>query len=169
MEYQLGAVWALARSVGDAVVYVKPHGALYNTMAVDEATAAVVVAAVKAVDPTLVLLGLAGGVALDVADRAGLATAAEAFADRAYTPAGQLVSRKEPGAVLHDADLVARRMVRLVEQGVVEAVDGTDVPVRAQSLCVHGDSPGAVAMASAVRAALTGAGVEIAPFVVRAA
>jgi UPF0271 protein len=168
VEYQLGAVWALARSVGDDVVYVKPHGALYNTMAVDEGVAAVVVAAVKAVDPSLVLLGLAGGVALDVADRAGLATAAEAFADRAYTPGGQLVSRKEPGAVLHDADLVARRMVRLVEDGVVEAVDGTDVPVRAQSLCVHGDSPGAVRMASAVRAALTGAGVQIAPFVVRA-
>ncbi|MEW1956391.1 5-oxoprolinase subunit PxpA [Kineococcus sp. NPDC059986] len=168
VEYQLGAVWALARSVGDDVVYVKPHGALYNTMAVDEGVAAVVVAAVKAVDPSLVLLGLAGGVALDVADRAGLATAAEAFADRAYTPGGQLVSRKEPGAVLHDADLVARRMVRLVEDGVVEAVEGTDVPVRAQSLCVHGDSPGAVRMASAVRAALTGAGVQIAPFVVRA-
>ncbi|WP_432541772.1 LamB/YcsF family protein [Kineococcus sp. SYSU DK002] len=164
VEYQLGAVWALARSVGDAVVYVKPHGALYNTMAVDEATASVVVAAVKAVDPSLVVLGLAGGVALDVADRAGLPTAAEAFADRAYTPAGQLVSRKEPGAVLHDADLVARRMVRLVQEGVVEAIDGTDVPVRAQSLCVHGDSPGAVGMAAATRAALIDAGVGIAPF-----
>lgn len=167
VEYQLGAVWALTRSVGGSVAYVKPHGALYNTIAVDEATAAVVVAAVKAVDPSLVVLGLAGGVVLDVAERAGLATAAEAFADRAYTPQGQLVSRKEPGAVLHDADEVAARMVRLVSEGVVRAVDGSDVAVRAQSLCVHGDSPGAIGMAAATRAALVGAGVRIAPFVGR--
>lgn len=167
VEYQLGAVWALTRSVGGSVAYVKPHGALYNTIAVDEATAAVVVAAVKAVDPSLVVLGLAGGVVLDVAERAGLATAAEAFADRAYTPQGQLVSRKEPGAVLHDADEVAARMVRLVTEGVVRAVDGSDVAVRAQSLCVHGDSPGAIGMAAATRAALVGAGVRIAPFVGR--
>ncbi|WP_432491759.1 LamB/YcsF family protein [Kineococcus gypseus] len=167
VEYQLGALWALARSVGDAVVYVKPHGALYNTTAVDAATAAVVVAAVRAVDPSLVLLGLAGGVALEVADRAGLATAAEAFADRAYTPAGHLVPRSRAGAVLHDADLVARRVVRLVQEGVVEAVDGSDVPVRAESVCVHGDSPGAVGMAAATRAALVDAGVGIAPFVAR--
>nr|WP_240895626.1 5-oxoprolinase subunit PxpA [Kineococcus siccus] len=167
VEYQLGAVWALTRSVGGSVAYVKPHGALYNTIAVDAATAAVVVAAVRAVDPSLVVLGLAGGVVLDVAERAGLATAAEAFADRAYTPQGQLVSRKEPGAVLHDADEVAARMVRLVSEGVVRAVDGSDVAVRAQSVCVHGDSPGAIGMAAATRAALVGAGVQIASFVGR--
>jgi UPF0271 protein len=167
VEYQLGAVWALARTVGGSVGYVKPHGALYNTIAVDEATASVVVAAVKAVDPSWVVLGLAGSVTLEVAERAGLATAAEAFADRAYTPQGQLVSRKEPGAVLHDATEVAARMVRLVQEGVVQAVDGSDVPVRAESLCVHGDSPGAIGMAAATRAALVAAGIGIAPFVGR--
>jgi 5-oxoprolinase (ATP-hydrolysing) subunit A len=167
VEYQLGAVWAQARSVGGSVTYVKPHGALYNTIAQDEATAEVVVAAIRAIDPSWVVLGLAGGVALEVAERAGLATAAEAFADRAYTPTGHLVSRKEPGAVLHDSAEVSERMVRLVADGLVRAVDGTDVAVRADSLCVHGDSPGAVGMAAAVRSALLASGVEIAPFVGR--
>jgi len=164
VEYQLGAVWAQARSVGGSVAYVKPHGALYNTIAEDPATAAVVVRAILAVDPSWVMLGLAGGVALDVAERAGLATAAEAFADRAYTPTGHLVSRRVPGAVLHDASAVSARMLRLVSEGVVEAIDGTDVTVRAESLCVHGDSPGAVGMAAAVRTTLLDAGVSIAPF-----
>lgn len=164
VEYQLGALGALASSAGGRMVYVKPHGALYNTIARDERQARVVVAAVRAIDPSLVLLGLAGGVVLDVAEAAGLATAAEAFADRAYTPDGHLVSRSKDGAVLHDADAVAARMVRLAQEGVVQAVDGSDVAVRAESICVHGDSPGAIAMANATRAALEAAGVTIAPF-----
>ncbi|GEK81589.1 LamB/YcsF family protein [Agrococcus baldri] len=164
VEYQLGAVQALAASAGGRAVYVKPHGALYNTIARDERKARDVVAAIRAVDPSLVLLGLAGGVVLEVAERAGLATAAEAFADRAYTPEGLLVSRTEAGSVLHDPALVAARMVRLAQEGVVEAVDGTDVAVRAESICVHGDSAGAIAMAEATRSALEAAGVTIAPF-----
>ena len=164
VEYQLGALGALASSAGGRMVYVKPHGALYNTIARDERQAKVVVAAVQAIDPSLVLLGLAGGVVLDVAERAGLATAAEAFADRAYTPDGHLVSRSQEGSVLHDADAVAARMVRLAQEGVVQAIDGSDVAVRAESICVHGDSPGAIAMAEATRAALEAAGVAIAPF-----
>ncbi len=164
VEYQLGALQALATAAGGAVVYVKPHGALYNTIARDERQAQDVVAAIRAVDPSLVLLGLAGGVVLDVAERAGLATAAEAFADRAYTPDGLLVSRSEPGSVLHEPELVAARMVRLAEEGVVEAIDGSQVAVRAESICVHGDSAGAIAMAEATRAALEAAGVTIAPF-----
>lgn len=164
VEYQLGALQALAAAVGGSAAYVKPHGALYNTIARDERQARVVVAAIRAVDPSLVLLGLAGGVVLDVAERAGLATAAEAFADRAYTPEGLLVSRTEPGSVLHDPGLVAERMVRLAQQGVLEAVDGSDVAIRAESICVHGDSAGAIAMAEATRAALESAGVTIAPF-----
>ena len=164
VEYQLGALDALARSAGGKVVYVKPHGALYNTSARDERQALDVVRAIRAVDPSLVLLGLAGGVALEVAEREGLAAAAEAFADRAYTPAGLLVSRSEEGSVLHNADAVAARMVRLAQEGVVEAIDGTDVRVRADSICVHGDSPGAIAMATETRAALEAAGVRIAPF-----
>lgn len=139
--YQLGALQGLAAAEGAAVTYVKPHGALYNTAQVDERVAHDVAAAVAAVDPGLVMLGLPGSAALAAAARAGLRTAAEAFADRAYTPSGTLLSRREPGAVLHDAELVARRMLQLVAEGVVEAADGTLVAVRADSVCVHGDSP----------------------------
>ncbi|MCH1883130.1 5-oxoprolinase subunit PxpA [Agrococcus sp. ARC_14] len=164
VEYQLGALQALAGAAGGRAVYVKPHGALYNTIARHERQAKDVVAAIRAVDPSLVLLGLAGAVVLDIAERAGLATAAEAFADRAYTSEGLLVSRNERGSVLHDPMLVASRMVRLAREGVVEAIDGTDVAVRAESICVHGDSAGAIAMARATREALEAAGVTIAPF-----
>ncbi|MCI1019876.1 LamB/YcsF family protein [Microbacterium sp. C5A9] len=164
VEYQLGALIGLAAAVGGTVAYVKPHGALYNTIARDERQSKDVVAAIRAIDPSLVLLGLAGGVVLDVAARAGLATAAEAFADRAYQPDGQLVSRTEPGSVLHDPAEVAERMVRLAGEGVIRAIDGTDVPVSAQSICVHGDSPGSVAMAAETKRMLQDAGITIAPF-----
>ncbi|WP_312169824.1 5-oxoprolinase subunit PxpA [Microbacterium sp.] len=164
VEYQLGALIGLATAVGGTVAYVKPHGALYNTIARDERQSKDVVAAIRAIDPSLVLLGLAGGVVLDVAARAGLATAAEAFADRAYQPDGQLVSRTEPGSVLHDPAAVAERMVRLAGEGVIRAIDGTDVPVSAQSICVHGDSPGSVAMAAETKRMLQQAGITIAPF-----
>lgn len=164
VEYQLGALEGLTRSVGGTVAYVKPHGALYNTIARDERQAKDVVAAIRAVNPRLVLLGLAGGVVLDVARRAGLAVAAEAFADRAYLPDGQLVSRTQEGAVLHDASAVAERMLRLAQEGVIRAIDGTDVRVEAQSICVHGDSRGSVAMAAETRRLLESAGIVIAPF-----
>ncbi|WP_375294484.1 LamB/YcsF family protein [Microbacterium sp.] len=169
VEYQLGALMGLAGAAGGAVRYVKPHGALYNTIARDERQARDVVAAIRAVDPSLVMLGLAGGVAIDVAERAGLATAAEAFADRAYTPGGELVSRTEPGSVLHDPELVAARMLRLAREGVIEAVDGSLVPVRAASICVHGDSTGAIEMARATRDLLEAEGIRIAPFAGEAA
>ena len=164
VEYQLGALMGLASAAGGDVAYVKPHGALYNTIARDERQARAVVAAIRAIDPDLVLLGLAGGVVLDVAEREGLQTAAEAFADRAYQPDGQLVSRTEAGSVLHDPAAVAERMVRLAGEGVIRAIDGTDVPVSAQSICVHGDSPGSVAMAAETRRMLQDAGITIAPF-----
>lgn len=164
VEYQLGALIGLASAVGGTVAYVKPHGALYNTIARDERQSAAVVAAVCAVDPNLVLLGLAGGVVLDVAAKAGLAVAAEAFADRAYRPDGTLVSRAEDGAVLHDPAVVAERMVRLADEGVIRAIDGTDVRVDAQSICVHGDSAGSVAMAAETKRMLQQAGITIAPF-----
>ena len=107
---------------------------------------------------------LPGSAALAAAAEAGLATATEAFADRAYTPEGRLVSRREPGAVLHDADDVARRMLRLVTEGVVTAVDGSDVAVRADSVCVHGDSPGAVAMARRIREVFDAEGIALTAF-----
>ena len=164
VEYQLGALIGLASAVGGRVAYVKPHGALYNTIARDERQSADVVAAIKAIDPNLVLLGLAGGVVLEVAERAGLAVAAEAFADRAYQSDGQLVSRTQDGAVLHDPAAVAERMVRLADEGVIRAIDGTDVRVDAQSICVHGDSPGSIAMAAETKRMLQDAGITIAPF-----
>ena len=167
VEYQLGALAGLASAVGGRVTYVKPHGALYNTIARDRRQAKAVVAAIKAVNPNLTMLGLAGGVALTVAREAGLAVAAEAFADRAYRPDGHLVSRTQEGAVLHDPAEIAERMLRLAEEGVVRAIDGTDVSIAAQSICVHGDSPGAVATAAAVRRRLEASGVTVAPFAAR--
>lgn len=161
---QLGSLEAFCRVAGTRISYVKPHGALYNAIVHHEAQARAVVAAVKAYDPGLAVLGLPGSVFLRIAEEQGLRPVREAFADRAYTPAGTLVSRREPGSVLHAPELVASRMVRLVQDGTLEAVDGTTITLEADSICTHGDSPGAVAMASAVRDALTGAGVEIAPF-----
>ncbi|MCW0212186.1 MAG: LamB/YcsF family protein [Pseudonocardia sp.] len=162
--YQLGALAAMCRVTGTSVRYVKPHGALYNATVHHEEQAAAVVAAVRDYDPALPILGLPGSALLRAAERAGLRAVPEFFVDRGYTPEGVLVSRREPGALLHDAEEVTARLLRLLEEGVVRAVDGTDVPVRAESACVHGDSPGAVAMATAVRAGLDRAGVSLRPF-----
>ncbi len=162
--YQIGALEALCRVAGARVEYVKPHGALYNAIVSHEEQAAAVVAAVAAVDPSLPVMGLPGSVFLELAVEAGLRTGAEAFADRAYTPEGHLVPRRHHGAVLHDPHEVATRMVRLATEGRITAIDGTEIEVQADSICTHGDSPGAVEMARALREALTAEGVEIAPF-----
>ena len=163
--YQLGALQGICAAVGATVRYVKPHGALYNAVVHHEAQAAALVEAVRRVDPSLPVLGLPGSVLLAVAHDAGLPTVTEAFADRAYTAQGRLVPRSEAGAVLHDPESVAARAVRMVVTGLVVAADGSAVTVGARSLCVHGDSPGAVSMATAVRAGLEAAGVTIQPFV----
>ncbi|WP_375001846.1 LamB/YcsF family protein [Aeromicrobium sp. CTD01-1L150] len=163
--YQLGALDALARAAGGRVAYVKPHGALYHAIGHHEEQAAAVVEAVTAHDPGLAALGLPGSLWLRRADQAGLPTFREAFADRAYTREGTLVPRSHPGAVLHDADLVATRVLRLVTEGVVESVDGHAVAVEADSICVHGDTPGAVDLARAVRRRLDEAGLEVTAFV----
>jgi UPF0271 protein len=163
--YQIGALDALARVGGGRVRYVKPHGALYNDAASSTTVAGAVVEAVAAYNPTLPLLGLAGSQLLTVAADAGLRTVAEAFADRGYTTEGLLVPRSLPGSVLHDESDIAARVVALVTTGVVKAVDGSDVTVAAESVCVHGDTEGAVGIARAVRAALDEAGVSVEPFV----
>jgi UPF0271 protein len=162
--YQLGALDGIARVCGGRVGYLKPHGALYNAIVEHEAQAAAVVRAVVQYDAALPVLGLPGSAFLRLATDAGLRTVTEAFADRAYTPGGTLVPRREPGALLHDAAEVAERVVRMVTGSGVVAVDGSVVPITADSVCVHGDSPGAVAMAGAVRAALERAGVDIRAF-----
>lgn len=161
--YQIGALQGLCAAAGTRVRYVKPHGALYNTIASDARQGAAVIAAIRAVDPGLALMGLAGSAILARAADAGLATLAEAFADRAYMPDGALVSRRDPGAVLHDADLIAARMLRLVTEGCIEAVDGSRLRLRADSICVHGDSPGAVAITTRIRQILTDHGITISP------
>lgn len=162
--YQIGALDGLARAAGGRVSYVKPHGALYNTIVRHEAQAQAVVDAVTAYDASLPVLGLPGSEFLRRAETAGLRTVPEAFADRAYTPEGTLVSRREPGAVLHDVDEVARRVLQLVTDRTVTAVDGTEVAVDAASVCLHGDTPAAVDMARAVRELLQRHGIEPAPF-----
>jgi len=163
--YQIGALKGLAAAAGTTVRYVKPHGALYNTIAHDKRQAHDVIAAIHAIDPSLCLVALAGSPLIEWARAAGLRTIAEAFADRAYMPDGALVSRREKGAVLHDPHEVAERMLKLATQGVVTAIDGSTVRIEADSVCVHGDSPGAVEMACEVRALLERSGVVIRSFV----
>lgn len=163
--YQIGALQALTRTSGSVLGYVKPHGALYNTIVEHRDQARAVAEAVHAADPNLPVLGLAGSVFFEEARRVGLRTVAEAFADRAYRPDGQLLSRAEPGAVLRDPDEIARRVLTMVDTGTVTAVDGSMVPIEVESICVHGDSPGAVGIARAVRNRLLEAGIELAAFV----
>ena len=162
--YQVGALEAFARVAGSRVRYVKPHGALYNAIVHHEEQAAAVVAAVVAYDPALPVLGLPGSVFLRRAAEAGLTTVAEAFADRAYTPEGTLVSRRLPGAVLHDPAEIARRCVAMAAGESITDVEGGQLTLQPQSICVHGDTPGAVGIARQVRDALTAAGTEPAPF-----
>lgn len=162
--YQLAAIGGVARTAGGTVRYVKPHGALYNTAFGDEGQAEAVARAVAAFDPSLVVLGLPGSQLLARAEAHGLDTAIEAFADRAYMPDGTLASRRTPGSVLHDPEQVAARMLDLVRTGGIPDTSGGTVRVDAASICTHGDSPGAVAMARAVRESLENAGVSIRAF-----
>ncbi|TLM87186.1 LamB/YcsF family protein [Pseudarthrobacter sp. NamE5] len=163
--YQLGALEAIARAAGGGIRYVKPHGSLYITIVTHQAQARAVVDAVKAFGGDLPLLLLPGSVALSTARAAGLRGVAEAFADRAYNPDGTLVSRREPGAVLHDEDAVAANMVRFATEGTIIAREGSAIRTSAESICLHGDTAGAVSMAAAVRRELEAAGVEIRSFV----
>jgi UPF0271 protein len=162
--YQIGALDAFARVAGTRVRYVKPHGALYNSCVVDEAQAAAVVRAVREYDDALPVLGLPGSALLRHAERAGLRAVPEGFADRGYTPEGRLVPRSEAGALVTDPDSVVRRAVRMAETGEVVAVDGTIRSMPVESLCVHGDTPGAVELARRVRGALAAAGIDVRPF-----
>jgi UPF0271 protein len=167
--YQIGALQGIARAAGTTVTYVKPHGALYNTIVHDARQAQDVVTAIREIDPSLAVLGLPNSEVLRAADAAGLRTVTEAFADRAYTPAGTLVSRRDTGSVLHDAEQVAARMVQLATERTLTAIDGSTIQVTADSICVHGDSPGATDMARHVRLALTAAGIDLTAFAPRPA
>jgi UPF0271 protein len=161
--YQLGALDAMARASGTRVRYVKPHGALYHRVDVDDRCARAVAEAAR-VFGDLTLVASAGSAARLAALHLGVAVAAEAFADRGYLADGRLAPRTSPGAVLTHPEVAARQAVSLATEGVVTALDGTKVTVAAASICVHGDTPGALSIARAVRAALEAAGVTIAPF-----
>ena len=163
VSYQLGALAGFAAAAGTYVSYVKPHGALYNTIVHHEGQAQAVIDGVRCI-AELPIVGLPGSVVLRLADEAGLRAVTEAFVDRAYNADGTLVPRSQPGAVLHDADQIASRTVRMVTDGVVTAIDGSEITIRTESMCVHGDTPGAVAIARAVRAALETADVDVRPF-----
>lgn len=162
--YQIGALQGLAHAAGTCVRYVKPHGALYNTIAHDKRQALAVIAAIKAVDATLPLVVLAGSPLTTLAREEGLTVIAEAFADRAYHADGTLVSRREAGSVLHDPRQVAQRMLQLITEGGLESIEGKFTPIAADSICVHGDSPGAIDMARQLRALLEQSGIQIRSF-----
>lgn len=161
--YQIGALDALARAHGTRVSYVKPHGALYNTIVKDRAQAQAVVDGVRAFGELPVML-LPGSVAIDLAEKKGLRVIREAFADRNYTAEGTLVPRYDGDAVIHDADAVAARVLQVATTGAVTAVDGTELAVDAESVCVHGDSPGAVDLTRAIVDRLRGEGIDIRSF-----
>lgn len=160
---QIRAVAEAATAAGTSLRHVKPHGALYNVAARDPEVAAVVAKAVRAVSPNLVLVGLAGSASLDAGRAAGLAVAAEAFADRRYEPDGRLRDRRHPDALIDDPVAAGEQAVSIVRDGHASAVDGQSVALAADSICVHGDQPGAAARARGVRAALEAAGVELRP------
>ena len=161
VRYQLGALYAFAESQSVRIQHVKPHGALYNMAAVDEKLARAMCEAVYEFDPEIIFMGLAGSKMIEMAEAVGLRAASEVFADRAYNDDGTLVSRKLPGAVIKDKDLAIRRVVRMVKEGKVESVNGTDIAIRADSICVHGDNPKALEFVKNIRETLIAEGVEI--------
>ncbi|WP_338678151.1 5-oxoprolinase subunit PxpA [Streptomyces sp. SCSIO 30461] len=165
IAYQIGALQVFARAAGGCVSYVKPHGALYNRVVHDQDQAEAVVAGVLLTGGRLPVLGLPGSRLHTAAERSGLPVVTEAFADRAYTADGTLVPRGREGAVLTDPDVVMERSVAIAGSGVVTSLCGATVGVRAKSLCLHGDTPGAVALARRVRAALEASGVHVEAFV----
>ena len=163
--YQIGALRSLAQVAGTTVSYVKPHGALYTTIVHHPGQARAVVDAIVSLDASLPVMVLPNSEIERAARAAGLRTVSEAFADRAYNPDGTLVSRTLPGSVLHDVGAVTDHVLRLAVDRQIRAIDGSLIDVDAESICLHGDTPGAVAMAVAVRAALLGSGIEIRSFV----
>lgn len=162
--YQVGALQGLARSVGQKVSHVRAHGALGNMTDEDPEMAKTLVGAVAAMESNLALMTMAGCAADKAAKAAGLKVARQAFADRAYNDDGTLVARSEPGAVLDDAKAATERVIRLAEEGVIETINGKKLRLDARVVCVHGDTPAAVAMAESIRTALENRGIAIKPY-----
>jgi UPF0271 protein len=160
---QIGALAAIARAEGAAVRHVKAHGALYNMAARDRRLADAIARAIKAFDASLIMFGLPSSPMIEAGGAAGLRVAAEGFADRAYEPDGSLTPRSRAGAVIHDPALVVERAVRMVRDGVVLTPDGKAIPLRVETICVHGDTPGAPQLTRQIRAGLEAAGIAVRP------
>lgn len=163
VQYQIGALSAFCKAKGVKLEHVKPHGAMYNMAGKDAALAEAICEGIREVDEELILLGLAGSEMIRAAKRLGLRTANEIFADRAYEEDGSLVARSKPGAMITDEDLAIQRVIRMIRDGVVTAVTGKDISVSAQSVCVHGDGPKALAFVKKIHQALDAEGIVIAP------
>ena len=163
MLAQIGALDAIARAEGTRLQHVKAHGALYNMAARDRALADAIARAIKAFDASLIMFGLPNSPMIDAGRAAGLRVAAEGFADRAYQPDGSLTPRSRPGAVIHDPEVVVARAVRMATAGVVRTPAGDEIALQVHTICVHGDTPGAADLTRRIRAALTGAGVDVRP------
>jgi UPF0271 protein len=162
--YQIGALQAFAKAQGLKVEHVKPHGALYLMAVEDEKISEAIVEAIAGVDKDLIFVALAGSKGermTKIGEKVGLRVAYEAFPDRAYTSEGTLVSRRQPGAVINDPDVVAQRALMMAKEGKVVAINGTEIPFRPETLCVHGDTPGAVNLVKIIKQILTEAGVEV--------
>lgn len=163
IKYQIGALWAFTTSKGARLQHVKAHGALYNTAAKDPVLAEAIAEAIYEVDKDLILVGLANSEMIKAGKKIGLKVANEVFADRAYNPDGTLVSRSKEGAVIHDTDLAIARVIRMIKEGKVQAINGEDIDIKADSICVHGDNPQAVDFVESIRKELEKEGVEIVP------
>ena len=163
IKYQVGALWAFAKAEGLKLQHVKPHGAFYNMAAKDEKLAAAICEGIFEVDPELIVLGLAGSAHITAAEKVGLRCASEVFADRGYMDDGTLVPRSMPGAMIHDKDEAIERTVRMVKQGCVETISGKIIPIKADSICVHGDNPDAVGFVRNIREKLIAEGVAVVP------
>jgi 5-oxoprolinase (ATP-hydrolysing) subunit A len=161
--YQIGALATMAAAQGIRLQHVKAHGALYNIAVRDAAVADAIARATAAVDSSLILFGLPGSELIAAGRRAGLRTAGEGFADRAYRADGTLVPRAEPGAVIDDPEKVVSRAISMVRERAVSAIDGSRVALEVETICVHGDTPGAAMLASRIRQALIDAGVSVLP------
>ena len=161
---QIGALMGIAAQVGVPVAYVKPHGALANLAARDRTVADAIAHAVKLIDPTMGYLAISGTESENAARGANLSVYSEIFADRGYLSTGQLVPRGQDGAMIHDAEEAADRLLQFLATGLMPVIDGDPIPLAAQSICVHGDSPGAVAMARHIRDRLTAEGVTVQSF-----
>ena len=165
--YQIGALDAFCRAAGVRMQHIKAHGALYNRSVKDEATAEAIAAAVKTYDPGLLFVALPGSTLARAGEAAGLTVAREGFADRAYSPDASLAPRRLPGAVIHEPEVAAERAVRLVLEGKLTAIDGTELDLEIDTLCLHSDTPGAVAIARAIRRRFDEAGITVRPMLDR--